>query len=57
MYQLEIKTIGKMPEPVYVYVNERKQPAMFNNKMDAEMAALIVEKYNSNSAFEYVKVV
>lgn len=57
MYQLEIKTVGKLPEPIYVYVNRQRQPAMFHDKRDAEMAARIVMKYNSNSAFEYVRVV
>lgn len=57
MYQLEIKTVGKQPEIIHVYVNKRRQPAIFYNKSDAIIAALIVEKYNSNSAFEYVRVV
>ena len=57
MYQLEMKTIGGPAAPIYVYVNGRRQPAMFHDKRDAEMAARIVMKYNSHSAFEYVRVV
>lgn len=58
MYQLEIKFVGRVAEPVRVWdSNGTKLPAMFTTVQDAEQAKMIVEKYNSNSAFEYCVVV
>ena len=57
MYQLEIKNVGRIPEPVMVYVNNEKMPALFMTRPDAHMACRIVESLRSDSAFEYVKVV
>lgn len=57
MFHLEIKTIGNAAQIIHVYLDGLRAPAKFYDRRDAEVAAKIVEKYNSNSAFEYVRIV
>jgi len=57
MYQLEVKNVGRMPEAVMVFVNERRIPAMFYDRRDAVIAGKIIEMLRCDSAFEYVRVV
>lgn len=57
MYQLEIKNVGRQPEPVTVFVLGERKLAMFHDRRDAETARRVVEMLRSDSALEWVRVI